>query len=629
MNYTPGSIRFGWLFLLLGLMACNRDITLELQAPSISFPLDQQTYSVLQGQEVLILPIVKDNQGATYKWTENDRILSTEAFLKYAFEQVGTHYIMFYVVTSGGSASAMVQVTVTAPDNPGGEDPDDPDDDNPDDPNGDDPDDPDGDNPDDPDGEDPDDPDGEDPDDPNPVPAPVITVDTLFTVYAAETLVIAPMVAYAVNASYAWVCAADTLGRDSLFRHAFDVAGRYALTLFVEAAGGRDSAFIAVEVKEVIPPQADPEPCALDVVRPLFYEGALRERYCFAGRSVKVQALVGLLGEVLSEGSNRNGEAIFEWTCDGHVVGNGASLVFTPPGQGTYALVVTATLEGEVLRRGCDTVVVRCPGSEGASRRSLPASGVLHSTRVFTYCPAPGQFINENKSGFSGQQTMQEACAFAQGRLDQEAYLSLGSFGGYVTVGFDHSVTSLAVLSNVIDNASEPGAVWVMQDVNGNGLPDEQWYLLKGSVQEIVYASVTYFKPAQAGARVDWVDAQGGTGFIPYMGAYHTQDTYYPLWVDGPSYTLTGLLLPANVSQNTTTGYYVMNSYEWGYADNLGSDTQGQLTRFSLSNAVDAEGESVTLSYVDFVKIQTAVMATAGPLGEISTEIRGVYDTQE
>ena len=69
-------------------------------------------------------------------------------------------------------------------------------------------------------------------------------------------------------------------------------------------------------------------------------------------------------------------------------------------------------------------------------------------------------------------------------------YVSLGSFGGYVIVGFDHSIPNkggydFAIQGNAFlsdqGGSNEPGIVWVMQDVNGNGLPDDEWYELKGS----------------------------------------------------------------------------------------------------------------------------------------------------
>lgn len=60
-------------------------------------------------------------------------------------------------------------------------------------------------------------------------------------------------------------------------------------------------------------------------------------------------------------------------------------------------------------------------------------------------------------------------------------------FRGYIIVGFDHSIPNsgnqydFCVQGNAFDGSSEPGIVWVMQDINGNGLPDDEWYELKGS----------------------------------------------------------------------------------------------------------------------------------------------------
>ena len=73
--------------------------------------------------------------------------------------------------------------------------------------------------------------------------------------------------------------------------------------------------------------------------------------------------------------------------------------------------------------------------------------------------------------------------------------MSLGGFGGYVVVGFDQPVVNdprnpygvdFTISGNAFEAAakgywSEPGAVMVMRDDNGNGLPDDTWYELAGS----------------------------------------------------------------------------------------------------------------------------------------------------
>ena len=39
-----------------------------------------------------------------------------------------------------------------------------------------------------------------------------------------------------------------------------------------------------------------------------------------------------------------------------------------------------------------------------------------------------------------------------------------------------------------------------------------------------------------------------------------------------------------------------------------------------------ADGSPVELEYVDFVKVQVAVLANSGPLGEVSTEVTSFRD---
>lgn len=54
----------------------------------------------------------------------------------------------------------------------------------------------------------------------------------------------------------------------------------------------------------------------------------------------------------------------------------------------------------------------------------------IQGFKVLEYRPAPGQFINE---GFDCQ-TMEEANAYAEERFNKKLYVSLGSFGGYITI---------------------------------------------------------------------------------------------------------------------------------------------------------------------------------------------------
>lgn len=254
--------------------------------------------------------------------------------------------------------------------------------------------------------------------------------------------------------------------------------------------------------------------------------------------------------------------------------------------------------------------------------------------RVCEFLPAPGQFINET----SAPLTMDEACEWARKQLESEhGYVSLGSFGGYVVVGFDHRVVStggydFAVDGNPLETSSEPGIVWVMQDENGDGEPNDTWYELKGSEYGLTETwqdyAVTYYRPEEEGADIRWEDNRGQSGTIARV-AYHTQPSYYPAWVAAESYTLRGTRLEA---RNRFDGLQWVNPpYEWGYVDNFSSidgvfGSGPGTNRFRIADAVRADGQPAGLAYIDFVKVQTGVLAQSGELGELSTEVFGIRD---
>ncbi|MBQ8672471.1 MAG: hypothetical protein IJ511_00210 [Bacteroides sp.] len=300
-----------------------------------------------------------------------------------------------------------------------------------------------------------------------------------------------------------------------------------------------------------------------------------------------------------------------------------------------------------VVTSSCNTDDVITEEVQGNYRPKTVTSSAGQSI-VFEYTPAPGQFINETRTGgFSGQETTPEAAAaYAARRMEEGAFVSLGAFGGYVVVGFDHSIDNsgsydFAILGNSFKGSSEPGIVWVMQDENGNGRPDDTWYELRGSetgkettLQE--YA-VTYYRPSAPGQPVQWTDSEGNSGQVDYLQAYHSQEYYYPAWIAADSYTLTGTRLEArNYDQSGNGTYWIQAEYDWGYADNFSAtdrltdeanaSASAAANHFRISDAMDRSGNPVRLEYIDFVKVQTACNTKSGWLGENSTEVFGFYD---
>ena len=78
----------------------------------------------------------------------------------------------------------------------------------------------------------------------------------------------------------------------------------------------------------------------------------------------------------------------------------------------------------------------------------------------------------------------------------------------------------------------------------------------------------------------------------------------------------------------------INGAYEWGYADNYGSDRAtgdnadgaAAKTLFDIDNAVNADGTPANLQYIDFVKVQTAINHATALLGEVSTEVLAMAD---
>ena len=303
--------------------------------------------------------------------------------------------------------------------------------------------------------------------------------------------------------------------------------------------------------------------------------------------------------------------------------------------------------------RGGDTITltrkfVVTVFEEGAFYRPMSGASNAEWNKVYDYTPAPGQFINELKTGgFDGTETtMTSAIAYAEKRMNDKNWVSLGGFGGYIVVGFDHSIDNsggydISILGNSFSGSSEPGIVWVMQDENGNGLPDDTWYELAGSetgkATTIQNYEVTYYRPMGTMMPVQWTDNLGNYGEVDYLKQFHRQDYYYPLWIEEDSYTLTGTCLePRNYDASGNGSYWVNKEYDWGYADNFSpidrltdednASAGANANHFKISNAIDFECEPINLDHIDFVKVQCGVQAKSGWLGELSTEVCGFYD---
>jgi hypothetical protein len=162
----------------------------------------------------------------------------------------------------------------------------------------------------------------------------------------------------------------------------------------------------------------------------------------------------------------------------------------------------------------------------------------------------------------------------------------------------------------------------MQEDRNGNGVPDEMWYELRGgddddpAVKDRItrrYA-VSYFSTHDSGSvneygqlirKVYWADSRGRTGMIP--GGFPVYWGVAGNWV---TYTCT---LLRDDGQIATGGYGGLIAS--GYVDAAAVD-------FPVNKAMGVDGAPVALTAVKFIKVQTGVFRYGGLYGDVSTEIK-------
>jgi len=267
---------------------------------------------------------------------------------------------------------------------------------------------------------------------------------------------------------------------------------------------------------------------------------------------------------------------------------------------------------------------------------------VLSVTCVFSFAEntasikgflvAPSQYTNMNNFGVHIENTIN----------GNSSVTSLGNFGGYVTYEFSEPVYNSADHAAGIDfvvtgnafastaSAQEPGQVWVSQD-------RQNWYALAGSEhyedETIWNYTVTYKRNAEKETVCLFEDSMGDSGAVSTATAARYPDaSIYTLQnIPEDNLSLSGILLrkartasTSNVIEtrfgyvdcfkNPSTGA-VVNPYA-AYTANDGRDGM-----FDISWAVDENGIGVNLSWVKYIKVQTAVFIDSGAFGEKSTEV--------
>lgn len=354
----------------------------------------------------------------------------------------------------------------------------------------------------------------------------------------------------------------------------------------------------------------------------------------------------------------------YTWLLDGEPIAQTKNLERTFDKIGSYDLQLSV-VQGQLVFNYDFTLKVIAGGVTPPDGHST-----AYITKVLDFMPAVGQYTNALPKYEVGdtQAKMNEKVLRIIGN-NNRGMISLGGFGGYVVVGFDHTIVNVVgkrdfrVIANAFyaggnpdpsapqGGSCEAGVIVVAYDANKNGVPDDnEWYEIAGSShtdpsKELWYDKalmagndvkthfdyqITYHRPAQEPTTpqeklqyIKWEDNQGKSGF-KVKNAFQNQP-YYPQWLSGDKITFKGTCLPQNgVDESGQGSYYVLYKFLYGYADNE-TNTNDEAS-IDIDWAVNDKGQRVNLPGVDFVKIYTGVNQENGWLGECSTEITSVED---
>ncbi|MDR1516967.1 MAG: PKD domain-containing protein [Dysgonamonadaceae bacterium] len=528
------------------------------QEPDISFNSESGEYAVKIGNTVELRAEVKNAVRPFYAWKQDGKVVASDLVYEYKGEVLGAHFVNFRVDADNGTQEKQVIVNVVDK------------------------------------------------------MTPKIKMPANAVAYAGTDTPLACETDYTdATTRFEWTFQGKVVCTDSIYVFNAPDINIYTVAVKVTSADGVDVKNISVSVI----PKEQPFiffDCGRYVLPSQI--SAVRTQTCPIGRTlVLAPALFGFTKD-----------ATFEWEVDGTKQG-GTSVCFAykPASQGIHAVKVTAK---EGSNSFTATVNVDCVAPEGTYFRAATLKSDYIARKCFEYAPGPGQHV------YGSYQTAQQAIDYAQSglktTLGTSYWLSLGPCPGYVIVGFDHSVKNhradeadLDIVGNAFANWCECGVVWVSQDDNGDGLPNDTWYEIKGS--EYGKPSTTqryamkYFRPSQEKTDILSISNEGELIFW-MRNAYNPNSGYFPWFMTEEYYILTGTCLASGFTNN---GLEMNAGYDWGYVDNLNS-----IPGFRIANAVQQDGTPADLDYIDFVKVQTAQVGQGTKVGDVDTETGAPVD---
>ncbi len=439
---------------------------------------------------------------------------------------------------------------------------------------------------------------------------PAITgLEEKYVVVSGEELLIEPTILSEHDVTYSWLVNGEEKGTGETFTFSSTEAGTHAVVLKATNQGGTTEKEFAVVV--------NPSSSALNID-------------VFSILTIELPEYVnledGIALEVLESDSEKHRLTKDE---DGNIL-------FAAVDAGSYVLQLKS---GDYV---VEYEVVVTEREEAVS---------AHTAYVYDFLPAPGQFVNKIPAYVEGD-THETMLAKAQKALagSSPSFVSLGGWGGYVEIGFDHTIVNVPgkrdfrIFGNSFAGSAEPGVIMVAYDKNKNGKPDEdEWYEIAGSgnftaeneswYEDALAAGgnlktyrdyeMTFYRPEVEDSSprdeyIRWTNNKGEEGY-KVKNTYHRQ-SYYPLWVKEDQITFKGIKLADNGWDRSGAGtYFYLEYYSYGYVDNYPNNDKK--SAIDIDWAIDKDGKPANLPGIDFVRVINGIDKENGWLGEASTEV--------
>ena len=220
----------------------------------------------------------------------------------------------------------------------------------------------------------------------------------MVTIAGRESVIVALGTEVALNASvrktslpttFSWSINDEVVSDELSYTFVAKAVGRYTISANASNEDGSNSDTITIEV-------VNPEDM------PFVWEFDREAYHTVVGRKLRIAPTTT---------SDAEG-VVYTWSVEDteEVVSNEPSLTFVADSTGEYHITATATAERGTSGVSLTHNFVITVYEEGAYRREANASSTADWERVLEYTPAPGQFINELKTGgFDGTQTTPEA----------------------------------------------------------------------------------------------------------------------------------------------------------------------------------------------------------------------------